>query len=243
MGNKRNYFRHSIEAHNDPKIIDLVDRGGAKALGVYFVLLEIFGSRYSDDEERSVEQEISLRRIATATGLRSDSCWTCIRLATDSQLIEAVRSKSHQLTIKVRIANFPKFFGSYEKKGEQFRQSKGKESKGKGKKKEVVSSVEDVALFKEIIDGMNHILGSNYTVGNKRTISMLKARVSEGYKDPKEYSLVITHRLREWGSDEKMKTFLRPSTLFGSKFEEYLQSAIKQEAIYEKQRKVFADDD
>jgi len=115
VGRKSNYFRHSFNAHEDIKIMELIERGGIKCVGVYFVLLEIYGSMIMDDDNQSFKQNINTRRIANAVGLRSDSCRTCIELIADCKLIEAVRFKSPISYFEVGIPNFLKYFGRYSK--------------------------------------------------------------------------------------------------------------------------------
>ena len=41
------------------------------------------------------------------------------------------------------------------------------------------------------------------------------------------FTHVIDVKCQEWGKDEKMKNYLRPETLFGSKFESYLNQEKK----------------
>lgn len=48
--------------------------------------------------------------------------------------------------------------------------------------------------------------------------------MKEGFKEQDFYD-VIDLKVFEWGDNEKMKTYIRPETLFGNKFEGYLQSA------------------
>jgi hypothetical protein len=67
------YFRHRLDASNDPKLQRLVDEMGIVALGYYFSLLELFGSNYSkrDDTNRV---EIHQRVVANTWRKRVDSC-------------------------------------------------------------------------------------------------------------------------------------------------------------------------
>ena len=51
----------------------------------------------------------------------------------------------------------------------------------------------------------------------------------EGYT-VEDFRRVIDHKASEWMEDEKMREYLRPETLFGTKFEGYLQAAPKEKA-------------
>ena len=77
---------------------------------------------------------------------------------------------------------------------------------------------------------------------------LIKARFNEGatYDD---FELVIKYKAKKWLEDAKMVSYLRPQTLFGTKFEGYLQEAkrkatktkpkITKEQILEKTKKIY----
>ena len=55
-------------------------------------------------------------------------------------------------------------------------------------------------------------------------LSDIKSRIKEKYK-LEDFKKVIDHKNNQWKNDPKMKKYIRPSTLFGSKFNEYLVEA------------------
>lgn len=64
-------------------------------------------------------------------------------------------------------------------------------------------------------------------------LGFISARLKEG-NTPAECRQVIAKKVREWGTDEKMKLFLRPSTLFNKeKFSQYVGELVapKEETI------------
>lgn len=73
---------------------------------------------------------------------------------------------------------------------------------------------------KKIIDYLNKKLDSNYRYNNKKTTELIKARINQGFTEEDFYK-VIDKKFNEW-NDTEMATYLRPSTLFGTKFEDYL---------------------
>lgn len=89
---------------------------------------------------------------------------------------------------------------------------------------EVIIEKTNDKLLKEnvkcIIDYLNESIGSNYRYDTKGTINLIKARFKEGYKLDDFYD-VIDKKVKEWYNTE-MQQYLRPSTLFGNKFEGYL---------------------
>lgn len=74
--------------------------------------------------------------------------------------------------------------------------------------------------FKEIIDYLNEKTGSRYKHTSKKTQSLIKARFNDGFT-LEDFKKVIDIKTDEW-KDTDMSKFLRPETLFGTKFESYL---------------------
>ena len=81
--------------------------------------------------------------------------------------------------------------------------------------------------FKEIVDYLNNSAGTNYRASSKKTRELIKARINEGFT-LEDFKVVIEKKTREWINDNKMKGYLRPETLFGTKFEGYLNQPVKE---------------
>jgi uncharacterized phage protein (TIGR02220 family) len=75
--------------------------------------------------------------------------------------------------------------------------------------------------YKEIIEYLNLKTGKHYRVSSDKTKSLIKARFNENYT-LEDFKRVIDNKCKEWLKNEKMNVFLRPETLFGNKFEGYL---------------------
>lgn len=60
--------------------------------------------------------------------------------------------------------------------------------------------------------------GFKFTSANLKPI---KARIKEGFKI-EDFKKVIDFKIHEWSENDKMKKYIRPETLFGSKFNGYL---------------------
>ena len=86
-------------------------------------------------------------------------------------------------------------------------------------------------IYKKIIDYLNNKIGSNYRSNNKTTIKHIKARLNEGFKE-EDFKKVIDKMYIEWYETD-MQKYLRPETLFGTKFESYLNREIKQDKLPE----------
>ena len=87
--------------------------------------------------------------------------------------------------------------------------------------------VENHPPYKEIVDYLNNLAGTNYRASSKKTQQLIKARINEGFT-LEDFRVVIEKKTREWLNDNKMKAYLRPETLFGTKFEGYLNQPVKE---------------
>ena len=74
---------------------------------------------------------------------------------------------------------------------------------------------------REILDYMNQVCGTHYKPTTKKTQTLIKARVKEGFTVD-DFKTVIDKKFQQWHKDPKMVEYLRPETLFGTKFEGYL---------------------
>lgn len=78
--------------------------------------------------------------------------------------------------------------------------------------------------IKLIIDYLNKRLGTEYKYSTKKTKEVITARINEGFKGD-DFKTVIENKIKDWKNTEHEK-YLRPSTLFGGKFEEYKNQKI-----------------
>lgn len=81
---------------------------------------------------------------------------------------------------------------------------------------------EDGAIpYTEIVAALNEALGTSYRPTSKKTRQLIHARWAEGFRFP-DFEAVIDTMAAAWVDDPKMSAYLRPETLFGPKFESYL---------------------
>ena len=83
----------------------------------------------------------------------------------------------------------------------------------------------DKEIYKNVVDYLNSSTGKNYKSNTKATRSLIDARIREGFS-LSDFKQVIDTKTKAWKKDEKMSMFLRPNTLFGTKFESYLNEKI-----------------
>jgi uncharacterized phage protein (TIGR02220 family) len=76
---------------------------------------------------------------------------------------------------------------------------------------------EDIEL---VVRALNITLGTSYKATSQNTIKHINARLNEGF-ELDDFFNVIEFKYQEW-KDTDMEKYLRPDTLFGTKFEIYL---------------------
>ena len=75
----------------------------------------------------------------------------------------------------------------------------------------------------EVVNHLNHRLGTQYKTTTQSTRKLVKARLKEGFT-VEDMKLVIDKKATEWVGNPKMAQYLRPDILFGNKFEGYLNA-------------------
>lgn len=79
----------------------------------------------------------------------------------------------------------------------------------------------DKKIYREVIDYLNMKVDKNFTHTSKATQRLIDARTNEKYT-LEDFKTVIDIKTESWKDDPKMNSYLRPNTLFGTKFEAYL---------------------
>jgi uncharacterized phage protein (TIGR02220 family) len=75
-----------------------------------------------------------------------------------------------------------------------------------------------------IVDYLNQKAGTKYKASSKKTQTCIHARLAEGFTED-DFKVVIDKKCAEWlGTD--FEQYLRPETLFGTKFESYLNAKV-----------------
>ena len=87
----------------------------------------------------------------------------------------------------------------------------------------VSDNEEEDIPYKEIISYLNEKANRNYRPNIQKSKTLIKARWSEGFRLD-DFKHVIDTTVKDW-SGTKYEKYLRPETLFGSKFEGYLNQA------------------
>lgn len=82
----------------------------------------------------------------------------------------------------------------------------------------------EMEVYTEIIDYLNNSTGQAYKASSKQNQSLINARIKEGHTID-DFKQVITTKATKW-LNTQFQDFLRPQTLFGNKFESYLNESV-----------------
>ena len=88
-----------------------------------------------------------------------------------------------------------------------------------------------VLPYEEIINYLNLKANTHYRHNIKKTQSLISARFNENFTLD-DFKRVIDNKVSEW-KDTEMEKYLRPETLFGTKFESYLNQKEKEKKWWE----------
>lgn len=79
--------------------------------------------------------------------------------------------------------------------------------------------------YKDVIDYLNQQTGKNYKSTTKKNQTVIRSRTDEGFSLD-DFKRVIDNKVAEW-KGTNMEKYLRPETLFGTKFEGYLNQELQ----------------
>lgn len=80
-------------------------------------------------------------------------------------------------------------------------------------------------IIKDIVEYLNFKTNSSYRYSSDKTRRTINARLNEGFTLD-DFKKVIDIKTTQWLGDQKMEQYLRPETLFGTKFESYLNTKL-----------------
>jgi uncharacterized phage protein (TIGR02220 family) len=245
MSKEAYYFSHDANARHDPKILALRSEFGIEGYGIYWVVVEMLREQ---DEFKLPLKEYIFNAIAMQVQSNAyakehakqfvEFCINeCDLFVSDgshfwsNSLLKRMDkkdalSKKRSEAAKARWDKSSNTKGSEKSDDANAMQNdanamqtdarKGKEKKGKEIKEKDISNIP----FADIVDYLNLKADTKYKSSGKKTQDLIKARWNEKFT-LEDFKTVIDKKVVEWkGSD--MAKYLRPETLFGTKFESYL---------------------
>lgn len=101
-------------------------------------------------------------------------------------------------------------------------------------KPQTINHKQQTESVASVIDFFNQTCGTVFKPTTKSTVGYITARLKEGNVID-DLKAVIVEKHKQWATDDKMKGYLRPNTLFNSeKFEGYLNEAKKNKPLVPK---------
>lgn len=92
----------------------------------------------------------------------------------------------------------------------------------RGESKSIVGQGDEGAEERRaIVAHLNEACGTHYRASTPKTRKLIATRMREGFTVD-DFKRVIDNKAAQWLGDPSMRRYLRPETLFGTKFEGYL---------------------
>jgi uncharacterized phage protein (TIGR02220 family) len=88
-----------------------------------------------------------------------------------------------------------------------------------------VKNDKNIKIYTPVIEYLNQKAGAKYKPSSQKTKSLIDTRVNDGFTLD-DFKTVIDKKVSSWKDDLKMSVYLRPETLFGNKFEGYLNEKV-----------------
>lgn len=129
------------------------------------------------------------------------------------QYLYVQKFDGRQRELKSRLSNFER--QTLKKDEADFNNSQESNTSNKP----VTNTNKDIYI---VVEYLNQKAGKKYKSTTKATQSHINARLSEGFTVD-DFKTVIDKKVKEW-KGTKMDAYLRPETLFGTKFEGYLNA-------------------
>jgi len=232
------YFTHDSNARHDPKIVAMRAIYGFEGYGWYWAIIEMLRED-SDLEFPLTELQVNGLVVALDTNIEMLKKYIkdCVELglfytkAHDERKFLSSESLDRRISKYKEIKQLRSAAG---KKGNEARwganrkrianASQSLAKKGKERKEEYKDIVE------QVVTDLNLVCKTNYKTTTEKTKKLIIARISEGFT-VENFKLVHRNKASEWLGDKDWSKFLRPETLYGSKFESYLNQKTKRKEI------------
>ena len=172
---------------------------------------------------RKLTDNISFSQFSNFTGLKRPHVARAIKGLLSKQVIGITRNG----TTGVNNYCFSKDYTKWKVVPKQVIPLKGVTSNAKKvlpkqvHTKEIIQKKYIYIPYKEIIEYLNAKANTKYKPTTPKTILLIRSRFSEGFTLD-DFKAVIDIKVENWLNDAKMSRYLRPETLFGTKFESYL---------------------
>lgn len=224
------WFKHYENAHTNRLIQALLsEKNGHELHSMYWLFMGLLCGEFKKDTTEfilSVDQiRSSLHVVYDKKAHRFMKVLGEFSSRFDQDLfnLERISEKFYKIETPIILELMGKDFkrtrtdrGSATAKKKEERIKNKKENKNKN-----ILSSKASTICVEVVDYLNLLSGKKYKSSSTTTRGVINARVAEGY-ELEDFKTVIDKKCRAWIDDPKMAKFIRPQTLFGNKFESYL---------------------
>jgi uncharacterized phage protein (TIGR02220 family) len=232
------WFKHYTDASNDDAINRLEQEYGYEGYGVYWKILEFCAAKYDGKSEPRFS--INKVKIKSVLGLTQSKIEKILVTSSQNNLfsleisennyeiffpklaeIKDNHTKNLQATGKSLASNLPLDKNRIDKK----RDKKGDTPPLVEATPPSVDEVETDNAEANALTLLNTICERSYRPV-ENNLKHIRRLLKAGFK-LEDFRAVVEYKYREWGQDSKMQEYLRPETLYGNKFESYLEAARK----------------
>ena len=181
---------------------------------------EWMGEKFTVNPGQFVTSLESIRE-KTGKGISIQSVRSCLKRLKKLQFATEKSTKAGRL---ITIINW----GSYQPK--KIKATKiptvGQQRSNKGATPNKNERKEEEEIYSRVVDYLNAKTGKLFKSSSKKTQSLINSRLNDKFK-PDDFKTVIDNKVSDYQSGKFEFKFLRPETLFGNKFESYLNESAK----------------
>jgi uncharacterized phage protein (TIGR02220 family) len=139
----------------------------------------------------------------------------------EKQLLQTLTKLSHWL-IQDDITEISERYRDATPEQETETETETYKEEAEGEKETPLSGKpDDAPPYSEIVNLLNEKSGKNFRASGKETQSHIHARWKDGFTID-QFKVVIEKKCAQWRGDPRMDAYMRPQTIFGTKFEAYL---------------------
>jgi len=232
------WFKHDADASIDAKLQELLLDYGASGYGLYWYCVELIAQNVNENnitfelehdariiaknlnltlqETKDMMQKMITLGLFTPTKNQRIACYALARRLDQSM----TSNPQFRAFIKNVKENHDAVMTNHDLV--MLEEKRREEKRLEEKREDNMSPKGSSSHFSvDVISYLNDKAKTNYRQGIKKTISLIDARRREGFT-LEDFRTVIDIKTSQWLNDKKMNLYLRPETLFGTKFEAYL---------------------